>query len=394
MSQCVGLSVRRVLFVDDEPDILSGLRRMLRGKTDWELTFADSGVLALAQLGTQPVDVVVSDMRMPGMDGGELLSHVRRLYPSTACLILSEHADHEDIIAAVGTTQQILFKPCDADVLIHAINRVVTVRDKVTDERLQGILGDVDALPIPPLVHGRLIEVSARPNSGLADVVAVLESDLALCAEILKLVNSAFFGLRSHVESVGRAVSLLGIDTIHALALSGKVFGSGPTTPQNLDVLQMRRTGMRAAGYARAIAASEGWAPETTGRAFLSALLRDLGLLMLAADTAGYDQVRAVPPEDQWARSNAELETFGCTVPEASAYLLGLWGFSESVLVAVACQPTRPEDSATTPISHVVSFAHLRALVNYVASDAEAGSWNEARNQRWNNVCDAAGALG
>lgn len=388
------MSARRVLFVDDEPHILSGLRRMLRGKTDWELTFADSGVQALAQLATQPVDVVVSDMRMPGMDGGELLSHMRRLYPSTARLILSGHADHEDIIAAVGPTQQFLFKPCDADALIHAINRVLRVRDTVTDERLQGILGDVEALPIPPLVHGRLIEVSARPNSGLADVVAVLESDLALCAEILKLVNSAFFGLRSQVESVGRAVSLLGIDTIHALALSGKVFGSGPTTPQNLDVVQLRRTGMRAAGYARAIATSEGWAPETTGRAFLSALLRDLGLLMLAADIAGYDQVRAVPPEDQWARSNAELEAFGCTVPEASAYLLGLWGFSESVVEAVACQPTRPEDSATTPVSHVVSFAHLRALVDNVASDAEAGSWYEARNQRWNNVCDTAGALG
>lgn len=388
------MSARRVLFVDDEPHILSGLRRMLRGKTDWELTFANSGVQALAQLVTQPVDVVVSDMRMPGMDGGELLSHIRRLYPSTARLILSGHADHEDIIAGVGPTQQFLFKPCDTDALIHAINRVLTVRDTVTDGRLQGILGDVEALPIPPLVHGRLIEVSARPNSGLADVVAVLESDLALCAEILKLVNSAFFGLRSHVESVGRAVSLLGIDTIHALALSGKVFGSGPTTPKNLDVVQLRRTGMRAAGYARAIATSEGWAPETTGRVFLSALLRDLGLLKLAADIAGYNQVRAVPPEDQWARSNAELEAFGCTVPEASAYLLGLWGFSVSVVEAVACQPTHPEDSATTPVSHVVSFAHLRALVDNVASDAEAGSWWETRNQRWNNVCDTAGALG
>jgi len=138
---------RRVLFVDDEPHILSGLRRMLRGKTDWELTFADSAEQALAQLATLPVDVVVSDMRMPGMDGGELLSHVRRLYPSTARLILSGHADREDIIAAVGPTQQFLSKPCDADTLVHAINRVLAVRDLVPDERLREILGDVEALP-------------------------------------------------------------------------------------------------------------------------------------------------------------------------------------------------------------------------------------------------------
>lgn len=387
------MSPRRVLFVDAEPHTLAGLRRMLRGKVDWELTFADSAEQALAHLVTQPVDVVVSEMRMPGMDGGELLSHVQRLYPSTARLILAGDGDGKDVIAAVGAAQKVVTRPCDADTLVRAIDRVLADRDRVADERLRGILGDVDALPAPPSVHLRLVEVSSRVNSGLADVVAVLESDLALCAEILRLVNSAYFGLARHVESVGRAVGLLGLDTVHALALGGKVFGVGLATPKNLDVVQLRRTGMRAAGYARAIAASERWAPETVGRAFLTALLRDLGLLALAADVAAYDQVRAVSREDQWARSQAELDAFGCTVPEASAYILGLWGLPEPVVEAIACQPTRPDDIGTTPVAHVVSFAHHRALVSHVAADPGASTWHEVRNQRWNDVCDATGAI-
>jgi len=387
------MSPRRVLFVDAEPHILTELKRMLRGKVDWELTFADSAEQALALLAAQPVDAVVSDMRMPGMDGGELLSHVQRLYPSTARLILSGHADSEDIVAAAGATQKFLSKPCDADTLVHAIDRVLVVRDRVTDERLRGILGDVEALPKPPSVHLRLIDVSSRLNSGLTDVVAVLESDLALSAEILKLVNSACFGLAGHVESVRRAVGLLGLDTVHGLALSGKVFGVGVRTPKNLDVVQLRRTAMRAAGYARVIAASERWPPETVGRAFLTALMRDLGLLALAADVDAYDRVRAVSTEDQWARSQAELDAFGCTVPEASAYILGLWGFAEPVVEAIACQPTRPDDTGATPIAQVVGFAHRRALVSYVAADAGASTWHEVRNQRWNDVCDAAGAI-
>jgi len=243
-------------------------------------------------------------------------------------------------------------------------------------------------------VHARLIEVSARPNSTITDVVAVLESDLALCAEILKLVNSAFFGLSGDVESVGRAVSLLGLDTIHALTLSEKVFGPGATTPKHLDVVQLRRTGLRAAGYARTIATSEGWAPDIAGRAFLTALLRDLGLLVLAANIAAFDQVRAVSTGDPWVRSRAEMDAFGCTVPEASAYLLGLWGFSELVVDAVACQPTRPDDTGATSVAQVVSFAHHRTQVSHVTADPGADIWlDEARSQRWNDLCDGAAEM-
>jgi HD-like signal output (HDOD) protein len=387
------MSRRRVLFVDGEPHILTGLKRMLRGKVDWELTFADSAEQALAQLVTHPADVVVSDLRLPGMNGGELLSHVRRIYPSTARLILTGEAGSGDIIVAVGAAQKFLTRPCDADTLVSAIDQVLAGRDQVTDDRLRRILGDVEGLPKPPSVHLRLIEVSSRPNSGLTDIVAVIESDLALCAEILRLVNSAFFGLARHIESVDRAVGLLGLDTVHALALSGKAFGVGPGTPKNLDVVQLRRTGMRAAGYARVIAASERWAPETVGRAYLTALLRDLGLLALAADGAAYDRVRAVSTEDPWARSQAEMDAFGCTVPEASAYILGLWGFAAPVVEAIACQPTRSDDTGATPVAHVVSFAHRRAGVSQVAADVGASAWHEVRNQRWNNVCDAVGDI-
>ena len=385
---------RRVLFVDGEPHVLAGLRRMLRRHVDWELSFATSAEQALAQLVTRPVDIVVSAVRLPGMDGGELLSHVQRLYPSTGRLALSGAADGTDVIAVVGPAQGIVARPRDADALIRTIDRAVAARDRAADARLRTILGDVEALPAPPAVHLRLVEVSSRPNSGIPDIVAVLESDPALCAEILRLVNSAYFGLGRHVESVERAVGLLGLDLVHALALGGKVFGAGLTAPKNLDLGRLRRTAMLAAGYARVIAASERWVPETVGRAFLAAMLRDVGLLALAADAAAYDRIRAVPAMDDAARSEAEREAFGCTVPEASAYILGQWGLAESVVDAIACQPTRPDDIGATPIAHVVGFAHHRARVGHVPADDGTSPWYELHNQRWNDVCDAAGSMG
>ncbi len=387
------MSSHRVLLVSGDQSVLAALKRLLRGNVEWELVLADSAEQALVLLVTVPVDVVVSSLRLPGMDGDELLSHVRRLYPSTARVALSAEADGTDAITAVGAAQVVLTWPRDARTLARSIDEVLAVRELGSDERLRRILGDVDALPAPPAVHLRLVEVSSRPNSGLSDVVAVLESDLALCAEILKLVNSAYFGLTRHIESVERAVGLLGLDTIHALALSGKVFGADLATPHNLDVVRLRRTAMRAAGFARSIAASERWAPESVGRAFLAALLRDVGLLALAADGAAYDRVRDVPWDEPWARSEAEMNAFGCTVPEASAFILRQWGITEPVVEAIASQPSRPDDMSATPIAHVVGFAHLRAQSGHVVAEVGTSPWHEVRNQRWNDICDAAGSL-
>lgn len=380
----------RVLFVDDEPNILSGIRRMLRGQAqDWELHFAGSGAEALELLESTPVDVVVTDMRMPGMDGAQLLATVRSLYPSTARLILSGQADRESIIAAVGPTQQFLAKPSDPEILVGAIARVLGVRDLVSDERLRSILGDIESLPKPPSIHEQMMEVASRPNCGLSDVVAVVESDLSLCADILKLVNSAFFGLSSRIESIDRAASLLGLDTIHALAISGKVFGVGAPVPRNLDLAQLRNNSMRIAGLARTIASKEGWPRETVSQTFLTALLRDLGLLVLAAnDPDAYETVKQVPQEDIWAVSQAEIAAFGCTVPEASAYLLGLWGFAEPVIQAMACQPAQIAGPPVSAVAHAVGFAHRRLHQRVVQPESDATSWlDPIRTARWNDLC-------
>jgi YesN/AraC family two-component response regulator len=70
------------LFVDDEPRILDGLRRMLRGmRGEWDMHFAARGAAALDLLGQRPFEVLITDMRMPGMTGGELLVKVKQLHP-------------------------------------------------------------------------------------------------------------------------------------------------------------------------------------------------------------------------------------------------------------------------------------------------------------------------
>ncbi len=103
-----------VLCVDDEPSILSALKRVLRAE-DCKVLQAGSGAEALAMLDQEAVDVVVSDMRMPGMDGAQLLAQVRVRWPSTARILLTGYADMKATVAAIneGQIYRYINKPWD-----------------------------------------------------------------------------------------------------------------------------------------------------------------------------------------------------------------------------------------------------------------------------------------
>ncbi len=120
-SRCV--NAIRVIFVDDEPRVLEGLKRMLRPKrNEWQMTFVGSAQAALDALKAEPCEVVVTDMRMPGMNGAELLEVVQREYPDTIRLILSGQAETESVMKALGVSHQFLSKPCDAEILQGTIS--------------------------------------------------------------------------------------------------------------------------------------------------------------------------------------------------------------------------------------------------------------------------------
>ena len=93
-----------VLLVDDEESILNSLRRLLRSQP-YEVVLATSGAQALEIMATRPIDLVMSDARMPGMDGATLLAEVHRLYPATSRILLTGYADLTTIIKAINDGQ-------------------------------------------------------------------------------------------------------------------------------------------------------------------------------------------------------------------------------------------------------------------------------------------------
>ena len=116
--------MNRILFVDDEPAVLDSIRRSFRShRFHWEMQFASSAAAAIDLLAEAPVDVIVTDFRMPEVDGGQLLAIVRERWPGTARVMLSGYSGHQDLLTASGLAQEYLNKPCSSQDLEAAIDR-------------------------------------------------------------------------------------------------------------------------------------------------------------------------------------------------------------------------------------------------------------------------------
>ncbi|CAI8909240.1 Regulator of RpoS [Pseudomonas sp. IT-P74] len=116
----------KVLLVDDEESILSSLRRLLRGQP-YDVLLAGSGAQALEIMAQQPVDLVMSDARMPNMDGATLLAHVHRLYPQTTRIMLTGHVDPSAIIKAIneGQIHRYISKPWNDDEMLLTLRQAL-----------------------------------------------------------------------------------------------------------------------------------------------------------------------------------------------------------------------------------------------------------------------------
>src|SRR5580693_8048611 len=139
-----------VLFVDDEPHLLDGIARSLRAHFD--IRTASSAAMGLQIVkGSGPFSVVVSDMRMPEMNGAQFLSKVREAAPDTVRIILSGQSDMQQTIAAVneGNLFRFLSKPCDTQSLLAAIGMAVEQHELITAEKVlleQTLTGAVNVL--------------------------------------------------------------------------------------------------------------------------------------------------------------------------------------------------------------------------------------------------------
>ncbi|MDT5043058.1 MAG: hypothetical protein QOE51_4043 [Actinoplanes sp.] len=346
----------RALFVDDEPRVLDGLRRSLRSKLgEWDMAFATGGVEALDLLGQVPYDVVVSDMRMPGMDGAELLTNVSKRHPEVARVVLSGHIETDAVFKVAVAGHRFLAKPSGAESVINVIEQLLVRTSHSHQREARRIAGGVRSIPTLPEQTERIVALLA-PDANLSYAVQTAMCDVGLTAKLLQLSNSRFFGSPPRNSSVESIVNAMGVPMVQAVVGAGHVLRSAqtwdPATERHLRAVW--RHAVATAALVESVAS-----PANRPHAQAAGLLQDIGRLICLAVQG--DQVTGV--------DLATTTVDGVPFRDVGVELLHLWGVPQPIVVAVAQRdtPQRPHASGLG-VATAVRTAHL------LIQQAEAGS--------------------
>lgn len=388
----------KILIVDDEEAAIQALRRCLHPMRDqWKVTFAASAREALKLLGQLSFDVIVADIQMPFMDGTALLKQVRDQHPAMVRIGASAYPESANALEAAEVAHQFLAKPCGLDLLKRTISEACRLRGSLPGEELPNLVAGLAKLPSPSFLYRRIIQEIEKPESDIRAIGKIIESDMAMTAKILQLVNSAFFGLPRRVRNATDASILLGVDTIKALVLMTQVFSEADANSKGIPVAEIWQHSQQCAGFAKQIALHEGWDKETVDEAFLSALLHDVGKLILADNFPEvYDRLLVMAAQKGVPVWRLEEECWSASHANVGAYLLGLWGLPQALVQTVGCHhlpAAHPGPYETLAAVHVAD-----ALENERQASALSGpvqvNWGfmeavglDSRYAGWREVC-------
>ncbi|WP_299394420.1 HDOD domain-containing protein [Pelagibius sp.] len=326
----------RVLFVDDESNILQGLRRMLRSmRNEWAMDFAEGGEEALKLLEGESYDVLVTDMKMPGIGGAELLDQVAERYPQMLRFILSGEADTEATFRTVVTSHQFFPKPSNSERIVAVISHCLQRRSELESIDTGALVTGVRCLATSRSTFDALAALLDSESATIDQAVELFADEPALAAKVMQLANSAYFGIGDPVFSPKAAANLLGWDVLRALLVNESFVSPYPSGP-------CRTTYEQAIAQARSVSELSAWIAEQRGasphvleQARLAGLLHNLGRLLLC-DQACDDYARVVTLVDEGkSLEEAERSIFAASHAVFGAYLAAAWGMPPAVVEAI-----------------------------------------------------------
>lgn len=328
----------KILFVDDEPEIIAGLKRMLFSfRNVWNISYALSGQEALELLSHDNFNIVVTDMKMPGMNGVELLAKVKKHYPQVFRFILSGHIDEKDAVKACGVAHQFISKPAATDQIKGIIEKSLNLKNYIENEDIVRIISGIGELPGLSEVYLQIENEMEKENVSLDKIANLISVDLSLTAKILQLVNSSFFGLNLRITNLNQALSYLGLNTLKAIIIHVSLFSLRKNAELHRDFFKsIDEHCLNVAFIAKKIMSKCHKDKSRIDEAFISGIVHDAGKIILCEVPNYYDKVTENIIDRKMRFDESEKEIYGFTHAEVGAYLLGLWGLPTPIVEAAA----------------------------------------------------------
>jgi len=350
--------MKRIVFVDDEVRILEGLRRLMRSlRHEWDMEFYDSPLAALERFETAPGDVVVSDIRMPVMDGAEFLTEVQKRWPATIRIVLSGQCDRDVVFRTVRPAHQFLTKPCNPDVLRSTLARLKELRERVINDDIRSQISAITSLPVAASNYHKLVNLLSSGSPSINDVAEIMASDVSLAAKVMQLVGSNFFGTQQPLCMPFQAVQRLGIEVIRSLVLECELFTTNSFEPELTPWVEFyEKLCLAIALAAQRIAEHQTQDESVIVTSYLAGLFAKIGIaIFVSVDAAKYRQIIRLAFEENSRLMEVEHQIYGVARNEAGAYLLALWGLPSAVVETVihADTPARSQESTFGPVTAV-----------------------------------------
>ncbi len=360
------MNPKRLLFVDDDRMVLAGLRRALHEmRAEWEMEFAAGGREALEAMENSRFDAVVTDMRMPGMDGAELLDRIKDRHPEVIRIVLSGQSEKDAMLRSITPAHQYLAKPCDLRELKLRLTQAFASRDMVRNKGIAAAVARLRSIPSLPGIYKELTAALRSETTSLAQIEAIVARDLGMATKILQLANSAFIGVHGRVPSLRQAVSLIGIDTVRTLTLSIHIFSRfDRRSAIATEVASLWEHSVAVAALAQRITAQESGDKAMAEESFAAGLLHDVGkVILLSERPKEYHETRERLKKDGVSVEDAETELLGCSHAQLGGYLMSIWGLPTSLVQAVAfhhcpSQAIEPEFSTLTAVHCADALVH------------------------------------
>jgi len=315
--------------------VLKGLERSLRSmRAEWEMQFVPGGAEALDAMTKKPFDVVISDMRMPGMDGAQLLEQVRSRFSQTVRMVLSGQSDKDEVFRSIRPTHQYLSKPCDVEELKDKLKSALALRDVLESAELKQRVSQIENVPSIPASYEKLRAQLESAHPDAQEVAEIVSCDPGMTAKLLQLVNSAFLGTASRLSCPRQAASIIGLENLRTL-VGGGLFCE---LPEGLTALltPVWSHSYRTARLAKTVAQCENLGELMVQNCYAAGLLHEIGWIVLASSYGGQFEQMCSQLNIQLTRPKREAAVFGARHGLVGSYLLGLWGLPDCIAEGAA----------------------------------------------------------
>ena len=385
-----------ILLADIDEARLEELSSIIQAaKPDWEVVALTSAADVLQCASNDDIHCVVTDYDLQDSNGIDLLKNIQIKHPNIVRLTVSANQHHDVVQKSTVASHRFVERTVPDEVLVGAIECSLRLKNLLSDASLTQCMSEIRTLPSLPEIYQQMVSELTAPQSSLQNIARIIESDNALTVTVLKIVNSAFYGLNQRVESVSHGVALLGVHLIKNITLTAKVFAQFQGSKQQLLKLQQLNDGANRTGaLANQFARLSGVSRSAVDHAQIAGMLSNIGELV--------ELSRATKESSEGLEANIQGEAniqaknnMRASIELQGAYLLRLWSLPDPVVEAVAMQYESPPFSkvAITPliILHAIryleqNFSELirkdacSAYLEQIVSTKIANLWIDAYN--------------